>query len=104
MKGHIQSREAPGFEGTVEGIGGDGPAVHTEEHLLAGGIPAEAHIMTQPALDPPPLVVIAAPAFLVVFLPAAEAVDVELAGEIPDPVEIFDELAIGHDAPPGDSL
>ena len=100
MEGHVPVSEAFGLEGVVQGIAGDGPAVHGQEHILAvGGLP-EAHVAAEPAFDPAALVVIAADALLVILRPAPEAVDIELPHIFPDPVEIFDQLTVSHSAPP----
>ena len=96
---HIPVREAFGFECIVEGVGGDGPAVHAEEDPLAVAAAAEAHVVAQPALHPAALVVVAAWACGIVFPAAAEAVDIKLPHIFPDAAEILNQLAVCHCAP-----
>lgn len=100
MKGHIAGGEAPGLEGVVERIAPDGTAVHGEKHMFSLRGQPETHTVSQPAFYPAAFVIIAAGAFGVVFRPALEAIDIELPHIIPDPVKIFDKLAVSHAYPP----
>ena len=54
------------------------------------------HVVAQPALDPAPLIIVAAGALEAVFFPALKAVDIELAHIIPDALKTLDQLAICH--------
>ena len=96
VEGHIPGGEALCLEGVVQGIGGNGAAVHGQEYILSIRGLTESHEVPQPAFHPAALIVIAAGALFVVFRPAFETVYIELPHIIPDAVEILDKLAVGH--------
>ena len=50
----------------------------------------ERHVVAEPTLDAPALIVITASTLLIVFVSGPEAVDVELAHVVPYSVEILD--------------
>ncbi len=54
------------------------------------------HVVTQPAFDPTPLVIIAASALHSVLITALKSIDIELAHIVPDPFKALDQLAISH--------
>ena len=80
----------------MEGIMWDPSAVDREEHILTGGILMEGHIITEPAFDPAPLVIVAAGALDAVFFSALKTIDIEFAHIVPDPFKAFDQLAVCH--------
>ena len=96
MERDVFISKALSLERLMEGIVGDPPAVNRKEHILSGSILVEGHIVTEPALDPAPLIIVAACALEAVFFPALKAVDIELAHIIPDALKTLDQLAICH--------
>ena len=57
---------------------------------------AEGHVFPQPAFHPPALVIVAAGAFQVVFIPVLKAVHIEGPEIYPNGIEVLDELAVCH--------
>ena len=100
VEDHVTGGKAFRLECVVEGVSGNGAAVHRQEQIFSVRRLTEAHIVTQPAFDAAAFVVIASRALLVVFIPVFEAIDVELPEIVPNPVEVFDQLAVCHTAPP----
>ena len=100
MEGDVLGGKALGFERLVEGVAPEPAAVHGQEHALAVGVLTETHVVPQPALHPAAFVVIAAGAFRAVFLPALEAINVELAHVAANSLVVFYQLAVCHPAPP----
>ena len=96
MQHQVLVGEAFGLPGVVQGIEGHAAVVHGDEDGLSLRCAAEGHMVPQPALHPPPLVVVAAGALFGVVIPALEAVYVEIAHVVADLFEAFDQLAVGH--------
>lgn len=72
-------------------------AVYRDKNILPFRSLTELHVIPQPALHPPPLIVIRASAFLCVFISALEAIDVEFPHIITYAVEIFYQLTVCHE-------
>ena len=92
----VITRAVKAFEGLVEGIAGDAPAVHGKKDGLSAVIAAESDVVPEPALHPPAFVVVGAGALARVLRPAPEAVDVELAHVVTDLFEVFDQFTVCH--------
>ena len=92
----VPVREAPGPKGPVKGIILDRPAVDRQKDTAAALILPEGHVAAQPALDAPPLIVVASGALCRIFIPVTESVHVEGAQISADPAEIFDQFTVGH--------
>ena len=86
----IVGREAFGFECVVQRVGIDFSAVNGNKRDLSRRFLPERHVVAEPALDAPALIVVAAGALGVVLVSGFEAVDVELAHVVSYFVEVFD--------------
>ena len=94
MEGHIAGGKAFGLKGIVQGIVGDGAAVHRQEYILpVSGLP-EPHKISKPAFQTAALIVIASGALFVIFRSALKAIHVKLPHIIPDAVKILYQLAV----------
>ena len=96
MEHDVPVREALCPEGPVEGIFRYSPAVDRQKNTTAAIVLAEGHIVAQPALDPPPLIVIAPGALCRIFIAVPEAMDIKGPQIGADPAEIFDQFTVGH--------
>ena len=92
MQQDIIIRKAFRFPGRIEGIFGHCLAVDIDIDLFSLGRIGRAGVIAQPALDPPPFVVIGTGAAGVKIIPHLKSINIKLAHIIPDPVEIFDKL------------
>ena len=73
-----------------------GTAVHGKECSPTVSILSEAHIVPQPAFHSSPLIVIAACALFVIFIPMTESIDIKRPHVTPDAAETFDQFAVSH--------
>lgn len=100
MQGDVAVGKALCLPGLIERVVRLGAAVDREEYALPLGAAHELHVVPEPAFDAAALVVIRARALFVVFLAAFEAVDIKLAHIRPNPLVVFDELAVRRHGTP----
>ena len=69
--------------------------INRNEHILAfGGGANEAHMVSEPAFDPPTLVVIGTRAFLIIFISALESINIEFTHKASYLFKVFYQFAI----------
>ena len=85
-------RKAFRFPGRIEGIFGHCLTVDIDVDLFSLGRIGRAGLIAQPALDPPPFVVIGPGAAGVKIISHLKSINIKLAHIIPDPVKVFDKL------------
>ena len=100
MQGDIPVRKAFRFEGGVQRVAGNGPAVDGKEDLLAGLVVIGIDIAFQPAFHPAGFIVIDPRAFRTELITAPETEDIKVPHIGPDLPEVFDQLTVGHDGSP----
>ena len=96
MQGDIVRSKALGFEWFVEWIVRHTTVVHGQKNRFAAGVLTERHVIAQPALDPPALIIIAAGALAVILFTALETIDIEIPHIAADLFKAFDQLAVSH--------
>ena len=94
MQCNVAVGKTTGLPRLEKRIMGARPAIDRQEAVFSVRSLAESHIISEPTLDPPFLVIIRARTFLREFIPALEAVDVELPHVFSDSLEILDSLVV----------
>ena len=96
MQCNIHGRKALGLPGFIQGIMTDTAAVKGNAVSSTVRFAFEAHIILQPAVQTPAIIIVASGAFSGKILPLFKAVHIKAPHKIADITVIFKKLAISH--------
>ena len=99
MERDVPVRKTGGFPCFIQRILPGYACVNGQSHCFTVRCPLDMDMLTQPAFDPAPAVVVGASAFACKLVPAAETVHHKFPHIVTDSGKILDQLLIRHGVP-----